>query len=62
MRKLISLVCVVMLSGASGFAVANDMDKHDASNSDMTTSGSSNATRDSSSTDTRTTPPNSSNR
>ena len=53
MRKLISLVCVVMLSGASGFAVANDMDKHDASNSDMTTSGSSNATSGSPSTDTR---------
>ena len=45
MRKLISLVCVVMLSGASGFAVANDMDKHDASNSHMTTSGSSTDTR-----------------
>ena len=41
MRKFISMVCVAMLSSASGYALANDMDKHDSSNSDMTTSGSS---------------------
>ena len=53
MRKFISMVCVAMLSSASGFALANDMDKHDSSNSDMTTSGSSRTSSESSSTDTR---------
>ena len=71
MRKFISMVCVAMLSSASGFALANDMDKHDASNSDMTTSGSvgndqetraGQNTRDGNNAGTPTTPPNSSNR
>ena len=53
MRKFISMVCVAMLSSASGLALANDMDKHDSSNSDMTTSGSSRTSSESSSTDTR---------
>ena len=42
MRKFIAMACAAMLASASGFALANDMDKHDSSNSDTTTSGSSN--------------------
>ena len=53
MRKFIAMACAAMLASASGFALANDMDKHDSSNSDMTTSGSSNTSSGSSSTDTR---------
>ena len=53
MHRFIAMVCVAMFSCASGFAMANDMDKHDSSSSDMTTSGSSNTSSGSASTDTR---------